>query len=127
MTKLNNKGQSLVLFVLIIPIILLIFVIVIDFGNAFVSKQELDNVNYLATYYALDHINDANIEYKLVNMLYANNDNISQISVSVNGNEVKIVTKSSVNGIFANNFEILEISSSYIGYLKNNKKIIERV
>ena len=41
---LNRKGQSLVLFVLLIPILLGIMGIVIDVGNALVLKGRMDNV-----------------------------------------------------------------------------------
>ena len=39
MLTLNNKGQSLVLFVVIMPIILLMFVLVYDIGNAMYEKN----------------------------------------------------------------------------------------
>ena len=38
MLILNNKGQSLVLFVVIMPIILLMFVLVYDIGNAIMKR-----------------------------------------------------------------------------------------
>ena len=41
MLILNNKGQSLVLFVVIMPIILLMFVLVYDIGNAMYEKNKL--------------------------------------------------------------------------------------
>ena len=33
MTKLNNKGQSLALFIVIIPVLILVGIYVIDIGN----------------------------------------------------------------------------------------------
>ena len=101
MINLNNKGQSLVMFVLVIPILLLVFILVIDIGNAFLQKQELDNINYLTIEYGLDNISD--------------------------NNKIIITTKKNITGIFAKNFKLLEIKSSYSGYIENNKKIIERV
>ena len=56
MNKLNNKGQSLVMFILIIPILLLIMILVIDLGNIIVTKTHLDNTNYLVIDYELDHL-----------------------------------------------------------------------
>ena len=47
MLKINNKGQSLVMFVLIIPIFLLILTLVYDVGNAIYEKDRLSNTNYL--------------------------------------------------------------------------------
>ena len=58
--RLNNKGQSLVMFVLIIPIILLILVLIYDVGNALYEKNRMSNTNYLATNYGLDNIDSIN-------------------------------------------------------------------
>ena len=67
--KLNNKGQSLVMFVLIIPIILLLLVLIYDVAGALYEKNRLSNTSYLACEYALDSIDsiDENvvIEYIL--------------------------------------------------------------
>ena len=43
--KLNNKGQSLVMFVLLIPLLMLILVMVVDIGNMVNVKLELNNIN----------------------------------------------------------------------------------
>jgi len=40
---MNRKGQALIEFVLILPVFLLILFIIIDFGNIFHSKYELQN------------------------------------------------------------------------------------
>ena len=42
---MNSKGQTLVLFVLILPIIVFIMLLVIDVSNMFITKQELNNIN----------------------------------------------------------------------------------
>lgn len=39
----NNKGQALVEFILIFPVIILILCIVIDFSNVYVSQNKLEN------------------------------------------------------------------------------------
>jgi hypothetical protein len=53
MLKINNKGQSLVMFVLIIPIFLLILTLIYDVGNAIYEKDRLSNTNYLTIEYGL--------------------------------------------------------------------------
>ena len=55
MLKINNKGQSLVMFVLIIPIFLLILTLVYDVGNAIYEKDRLSNTNYLTIEYGLNN------------------------------------------------------------------------
>ena len=51
---LNNKGQSLVLFVLLLPIMLGIMALVIDVGNVFVKKNHIDNVIMMVMDVTLD-------------------------------------------------------------------------
>lgn len=40
---MNNKGQALVEFVLILPVFLIILLVVVDFGNLLYSKNKLEN------------------------------------------------------------------------------------
>ena len=64
----DKKGQALIEFVLILPILIMLIFAVIDFGNIFVNKNELENalslVNDIDT--NKDDINYNNI-YDLVN------------------------------------------------------------
>ena len=55
---LNNKGQSLVMFILIIPIFFGIMVLVIDIGNVIYYKQDIDNINKVVINYGLSHMDD---------------------------------------------------------------------
>lgn len=40
---MNRKGQALVEFVLILPVLIIILLTVVDFGNILVSKNKLEN------------------------------------------------------------------------------------
>ena len=51
---LNNKGQSLVLFIIILPILIFILILVIDVGKIIVLKQELNNISEFVLDYGLD-------------------------------------------------------------------------
>ena len=42
---MNRKGQALVEFVLILPIVLLILFAIVDFGIIFSNKNELENIS----------------------------------------------------------------------------------
>lgn len=127
MIKLNNKGQSLVMFVLVLPILLIAFIIVYDIGNALFYKQELDNVNYLALDYALEHIDSDNIESKIIDIINLNNLSLNEIEVIYKNNKIYVTTKKKVSGVITKSFDILTVKSSYVGYTENNKKMIERV
>ena len=41
---MNNKGQTLVVFVILLPLILLIFVGLIDIGNLYINKRNINNI-----------------------------------------------------------------------------------
>ena len=51
---MNNKGQSLVLFVLLMPIILGIIVLVVDVGKSLVEKNSINNKIELVMEYGLE-------------------------------------------------------------------------
>ncbi|MGM9879519.1 MAG: TadE family protein [Bacilli bacterium] len=42
--KLKNKGQALVEFVIILPIVLMIIFVIIDFSNIFYQKNHLEGI-----------------------------------------------------------------------------------
>ena len=68
--KRNSKGQALVEFVIILPIILMILFIIIDFSNIFYQKNHLEStLNDVVEYkengksnsYIKDKVNDSSI------------------------------------------------------------------
>ena len=59
---LNNRGQSLVLFVITLPVLLIVLVIVIDVGRVISLKQELNSISELVLDYGLDYLNDVGID-----------------------------------------------------------------
>ena len=127
MINLNNKGQSLVLFVVFLPILLLIMILVIDVGNTIMKKEEINNVNYITIEYGLDNINEEDLDKKLVSMINKNIDDISMVNVNVETTKITITIKKDINGMLTDKLKIFELESTYVGYIKNGKKIIERV
>ena len=99
--NLNNKGQSLVLFVLLIPILLLIMTLVIDMGNLNFYKQELDNINKLTLNYGLDNIENSNVVNDMINLGKENMNNI-KMEIKFNDQEFLITSTYYVKGIFTN-------------------------
>ena len=68
----NNRGQSLALFVITLPVLLIVLVLVIDIGRVISLKQELNNISELVLDYGLDYFNDVNIDI---------NDNVNGMSI----------------------------------------------
>ena len=135
---LNNRGQSLILFVIVLPLLLLILVLVIDIGRVISLKQELNNINEIVLDYGIDYLNNdmddnidsiSSIENKLIEIIELNKDDIDEIDVRIDNNKINILLSDSVDGIFSSilDIDMFDIKSSYVGYMDNNKKRIERV
>lgn len=128
MFKLNNRGQSLVMFVIIIPIILLILTLVYDVGSAIYEKNRLSNTSYIVIDYGLDNIDEVS-EVELIELVQKNIDNLNYISVIIEGSNIKIELKKEIKGIIGKmfGFNLIEANSFYEGSLVNGEKKIERI
>jgi len=142
MMKLNNKGQSLILFIILIPILLGIMALVIDVGNALTKKNETDNIVEYVLDYGLnnsevffenkdkEYLNENLINLKdnlvmLLNYNLKNNNN----EVAFVDNSIIITSNTYVQGIFSNilNIKGFKIESEYKGHIQNDEKIIKKV
>lgn len=128
MLKINNKGQSLVMFVLIIPIFLLILTLIYDVGNAIYEKDRLSNTNYLTIEYGLNNI-DTVTENDLKNLIEQNTSNLKYIYVTIEENQIEIKMEKDAKSIIGKmfNFNLVKIISHYKGKIINNQKEIERI
>lgn len=80
--KVNQKGQALVEFILIIPILLIILIGMVDFGNIIYQKYKLENnLDDLINYY------QTNQNQKITE--YTNKNNII-MTTQTNQNEITI-------------------------------------
>lgn len=121
---MNNKGQSLVLFVLIIPILLGIMAIVIDCGKVFLCKNRQENVLDLALEYGFTGEKNTVIE----DILDKNFDG-GEHQVVWDDDKVSIVVHEKVDGVFSSlfGFSTFDVVSKYQGSLIDGKKMIEKV
>lgn len=151
---LNNKGQSLVLFILIIPILLGVMALVIDVGNAFVKKNEIDGViefvldselsteevsNEILEEEIIDNTDTEGVDEYLEDDLVSKDESIkvlldynlkgTQNESFVEDGVITIKVKTYVEGIFSNilNIRGFPIESEYHGYIENEEKIIEKI
>lgn len=125
---MNNKGQSLISFVLIIPIVLMILFMVYDIGNMVLLKEQLDNINYLTIDYGLSKLDDSDLDNKLREMIVKNKDDIDKIEININDGKIKILLEDKINNKLSliNKFKVLDVKSSYVGYIDNEKRIIRK-
>ena len=129
MLKLNNKGQSLVLSIVLLPILLLVIVLVVDVGTIMTSKQDLNNINYMMVDYGLSNLGKENLEEEIRKYIVLNDSEIDNMDIRVVDNEVYINMKKTEKSLIAHIFNIkdFEIVSEYKGTIINDKKSIERI
>ena len=96
---LNNKGQSLVMFVMILPILLMIIMMVIDIGKMVQRREELDSINYILVDYGLDNIEINNLEDKLREILDKNDKSIDIVKINIDKEslEVEVILRDKVD------------------------------
>jgi Flp pilus assembly protein TadG len=123
---MNNKGQSLVLFVLVIPITFMVLLMVYDIGNMVLLKNELNDINYLVVDYGIDVMALDGKEEKVRELINKNKNDIDNIEITFEDDKVYVTLEDSVNMTAINNIKIFKIKSSYVGYIDNGEKIIER-
>ena len=117
---MNNRGQTLVMFILMLPLLLIVLCLVVDIGMLSLEKKKLENTLKDAIYYELNNQEtDSNmIKNRLTNTLSKNINNIKIKKVEITDNKVITVSISKeYKGIFtkilkSNLFDItLTISS----------------
>ena len=120
---MNNKGQSLVIFVLFLPIIFLLIAIIYDLGSFEINKQKnINEVKSIITY-GLKNIDDDNLNQKLNTLL---NKNIgTKASLSIDNNTIKINLNYKEKSIFPSIIkDSYQVNLTYKGYLDNENIII---
>ena len=120
---MNNKGQTLVIFVIILPILLIMLTLVIDLGLLYIEKRNIDNNVYDGVLYYLENIEENNIKDKTYKLL---NKNIkdSNIFIDEEENYVEITVSKGRKSLYSIISNSTDINVSYKG-LKENKKIIK--
>jgi len=119
---MNNKGQVLVIFVILLPILLLILTLIIDLGLLSIEKRKVDNNTYDAVKYYLDNIDDEDVYEKTIDLL---NYNLSNVDISIIDNDyyVEIEVKENYKSLYSTiNKSFIDIK--YKG-MKINKNIIK--
>lgn len=119
---MNNRGQVLVIFVIILPIIMLLLTLVVDLGLIYIEKRKINvNVEDTIKYY-LNNLDDTDVKNKAEILL---NNNLDDIEIVINDSEnyVEITVNKTYKCVFGsilnNNIKV-----KYSGN-KETKKIIK--
>lgn len=122
---MDSKGQTLVIFVLILPILLLLFALIWEVGNLGLTINKYETEIKDTIEYGLNHLDDENLEDILTNLLKANLD--GDISVEINNQVIKVNVKQKYDALFNNLLNNrFDIDLTYNGYIENEKLIIQK-
>jgi len=121
---MNNKGQALVIFVVILPILLIIFTLIIELGFLYLEKKNISNNVIDSLEYYLDNITEENIDIKVKKILNENIKNVENITINDTNNYIEISVFKTRKSIYSIITSSTDINISYKGN-KINKKIIK--
>lgn len=117
---MNNKGQSLFLFVLFIPIIILGLILIFDYSYITINKNKLNSIGYSSIKYL---VKDNKTTEEVEKIILLNDNNIKIIDITQNTVHLKY-NIDPVFGTFINkNKYVLEINLT--GYIENDKLIVK--
>lgn len=114
MKKLNNKGQTLVMFVVLIPLFIMVFALIVDVSYMTHEKIKLENTTKIIIKEMYEYRLDNDIEDRIINLYRKNN---------IKDNNIKIETNEKYM-IISNNYSINSIFGKVIGLKKYKLKIV---
>ncbi len=113
--KLNHKGQTLVSFALILPLLVMLFALVIDTGYTYLEEKELKYSVLIGLKYGMKHY-DEDPKDEIRNVIAENVDGLSVLNIYTEGNQIKIQAKKPKKRIFFNFNTSAELSVIYTAY-----------
>ena len=121
---MNNKGQSLIAFILLLPVIFVLITGIWEIGNISYISSKTDEEIKSALKYGLKHIEEENIKDKIEMLLDKNIEGTNEIVIEEN----KIIIKSNYKyqNLYSKYIKPIEINKMYIGKKENDKIIIEK-
>ena len=123
----NKHGQTLILFVILIPIMVLLCAFVIDTGLVIAEKHHLKEVTKTIIKEEFLNISDDNINNKINELFLKNEIDVSKLKINIAENKLEIKNEIAVASIFGNIIGIksYKIKFDLMGYMNNDKLILE--
>ena len=129
MNKIGNRGQSLAIFVIFIPVFIMIGTLVVDVAFAKYNARKLDNITMEVIMYWLKHFDEEPYN-NMVDLIYQNDSDIDSYKIDFieEKNTINVNISKATKGFFGSivGKDIYSLKSSYMGYLEDDKIIIEK-
>ena len=117
---MNNKGQSLVIFIIIIPVIFIVFSFLYDYAYIINSQNKYENVTRTI-------LNSTLEEDKIVYLYKQNGYKVDDFKYKKENDKVYIQNSYKIKSVFGNivNLKNYTVSINYVVINSNNGIIIE--
>ena len=124
--KINNHGQTLIIFVILLPLLLALIAFVVDISYMYGEKLHLQNTTKMIIKNNYKDRLENNIENKVKDLYKKNNIKVYQSDIKTSNDYFKIETKSEIDSIFGKviGLKKYKIKVSLKGYKKEDKIII---
>ena len=121
---MNNRGQTLVLFVILIPVIILLFVAFYQAASVKLEEQKIENSIESALEYGLEHLEEDNLFDNIKEMIMINNNELTveDIEITVIDDGINIKVKKEYSIAFVMDDEII---FDYTGKLVDGNIVIK--
>ena len=126
MRRMNNKGQVLVAFILMIPIIILMCVAITDVGLMNIESRRVNNTVRNSVKYGINNLDKTNIKDTMKSLIMDNLKNVDSISIDVDidNSYAKATVKVKYKGLI--NITNRDITSSYYANINDGKVTINK-
>lgn len=122
---MNNRGQTLTIFIILIPVLFMLLGVIIDISYATYEKRNVEN----NIKYTIRTSFSKNLDEEQTSELIKKNiENIEDYKVYHDNDVLYVYIKTKVNGIFSNLFSnpIKNIEVTYKGVFDGDNIIVER-
>lgn len=117
---MNNKGQSLVFFVILLPFVFLLVTAIFDVGNLLIVQDKYEREIKDAITYGLKHIDEEGTLDKVRRLL--DYSILEEKNITILDKKIEVDTYKYFNIVGIKN----KREFNYIGYIENDKVIINR-
>ena len=126
--KLNNKGQTLIFFVILIPLLLMLLAIVVDVSLMHREKIKLENTTKIIIKNVYDNKMDSDINQKIKNLYNKNDINSKNVKIRINDDYLQIGNQYEIDSIFGKiiGFKKDRVKVNIKGYKKNGKIVFTK-
>lgn len=122
---MNNKGQTLVLFVILIPVLLLLFVTFYQIGSIGLDKKKIEDSIETALEYGVNNLDSELLYVSMHDIIKESNNGIKEKDIEINvlGDEITVIVRKKYKVAFIVDEEMVY---SYTGRKVNEKvEIVE--